>query len=111
MAKTIRYHLDEHIATAVAVGLRSRGIDVTTTAEARLATATDEAQLEYARDAGRVLVTHDADFLRLHDSGTKSAGIVYCHQQQTSLGELVRGLVLIHSVLSPEDMRNHVEFV
>jgi hypothetical protein len=36
MAEAIRYHLDEHIATAVAVGLRSRGIDVTTTLDAQL---------------------------------------------------------------------------
>jgi len=111
MAGTIRYHLDEHIATAVAVGLRSRGIDVTTTADAGLATATDEAQLEYAHDAGRVLVTHDADFLRLHNEGVEHTGIIYSHQQHRTIGELIRGLVLIHTVLSAGDMRNHVEFV
>jgi hypothetical protein len=38
----IRYHLDEHIARAVAVGLRSRGIDLTTTVDAGLTAADDE---------------------------------------------------------------------
>ncbi len=29
----IQFHLDEHIAAAIAVGLRARNIDVTTSAE------------------------------------------------------------------------------
>jgi predicted nuclease of predicted toxin-antitoxin system len=60
---TIRYHLDENIPAAVAEGLRRRSIDVTTTAEAGLLGATDEAQLAFARDQGRVIVTQDADLL------------------------------------------------
>ena len=32
----IRFHLDEHVDGAVAVGLRRRNIDVTTTAQAGL---------------------------------------------------------------------------
>ena len=38
----IRYHLDEHMDNAVAVGLRRRGIDVTTTVEAGLMRASDQ---------------------------------------------------------------------
>ena len=72
MAEAIRYHLDEHVATAVAVGLRSRGVDVTTTVEAGLMRASDLDQLAYARAERRVLVTHDADFLRLHGAGHRT---------------------------------------
>jgi hypothetical protein len=111
MAEAIRYHLDEHIATAVAVGLRSRGIDVTTTLDAQLTAASDLEQLAYAHGAGRVLVTHDADFLRLHREGVEHGGVVYSEQRKTSIGDLIRGLVLIHAVLAPEDMDNHVEFL
>jgi len=32
----IKYHLDEHIDSAVAAGLRLRGVDVTTTIEQAL---------------------------------------------------------------------------
>jgi predicted nuclease of predicted toxin-antitoxin system len=92
MAGAIRYHLDEHVAAAVALGLRLRGIDVTTTAEEGLASATDEEQLMFAAGRGRVLVTHDADFLRLHAGGHPHAGIVYCHQRDANVGTLVRGL-------------------
>ena len=36
MARTMRFHLDEHVPHAIAEGLRRRGIDVTTTVEAGL---------------------------------------------------------------------------
>lgn len=36
MAEKIRFHLDENVSTAVAEGLRRRGIDVTTTPEQAL---------------------------------------------------------------------------
>jgi predicted nuclease of predicted toxin-antitoxin system len=58
----IRFHLDEHISASIAAGLRRRGIDVSTAAEAGLASADDAAQLAFAISSGRVLVTQDADF-------------------------------------------------
>jgi len=73
----IRFHLDEHISTSVAAGLRRRGIDVTTTPEAGLMGSDDAAQLSFATSHGRVMVTHDADFLRLDAEGTIHAGIAY----------------------------------
>ena len=36
MPKTIRFHLDEHAADAIARSLRHQGIDITTTADAGL---------------------------------------------------------------------------
>src|SRR4051794_33151369 len=66
MPRTIRFHLDENCATAIAHGLRRRGIDVTTTAEAALISATDEEQIAYALAEGRVVFTQDQDFLRIN---------------------------------------------
>jgi hypothetical protein len=62
----------------VAVGLRLRGVDVTTTPEARLLEAPDAAQIAHAVDKGRVLFTQDEDFLAIHASGVPHSGIVYC---------------------------------
>jgi predicted nuclease of predicted toxin-antitoxin system len=107
----IRFHLDEHISSAVASALRHREIDVTTAAETGLIAAPDADHLAFASAAGRVLVTQDSDFLRLHMSGVPHAGIAYCQQQLRSTGELLRVLVLIHAVLSPEEMMNTVEFL
>ncbi len=67
MTERLRFHLDEHIDPDVARALRRYGIDVTTTVEAGLRTLNDLAQLEFATREQRVLVTHDADFIRLAD--------------------------------------------
>jgi hypothetical protein len=42
MPRTILFHLDENCHRAIAEGLRRRGIDVTTTPEVGLISATDE---------------------------------------------------------------------
>jgi predicted nuclease of predicted toxin-antitoxin system len=65
VAERIRFHLDEHMDPDIALALRRHGIDVTTTVDAGLRTADDPHQLNYVRDAGRVMVTDDADFLRV----------------------------------------------
>lgn len=73
----IKYLTDEHVPSAVAKGLRARGVDVITPPEAGTLGNTDELLLTYARELGRVVITYDADFLRLHDAGIAHAGIVY----------------------------------
>ncbi len=107
----IRYHLDESVRSAVAVGLRSHGVDVTTTADAGLIGATDEQQLAYALAEGRVLITHDDDFLALARRGADHAGICYCHQQKHPIGKLLQILLVVHECCTEEEMRGHVEFV
>jgi hypothetical protein len=106
----IRFHLDEHIPASIAAGLRRRGIDVTTSIESGLVGADDGAQLSFAASAGRVLVTHDADFLRLHSEGLAHAGIAYC-EQGAQIGDMLRNLVLIHDLLSREEMAGKIEFL
>ena len=111
MPRTIRFHLDEHAAPAIAGGLRRRGIDVTTTQEAGLTNSPDETHLEFIRAEGRVMFTEDADFLRVHAAREPHPGIAYCHQQSRSIGEIIRGLVLIWEVLESEEMRDRVEYL
>jgi transposase len=66
MPRTIRFHLDENCPAAIAEGLRRRGIDITTTPDAGLLTASDEEQTAYALAEGRVIFTLDKDFLRMN---------------------------------------------
>ena len=107
----IRFHLDEHVDHAIASGLRQRGIDVTTTTDAGLLSSSDERHIAFALDQDRVLVTHDADFLRIHAAAPEHAGIVYCRTGMLTIGQIIAGLVLIHDCLSPDDMRRQVEFL
>jgi hypothetical protein len=107
----LRFHLDEHISPVLADALRHRGIDVTTTADAGLAGAGDREHLAFASKAGRVVVKHDVDFLRLHDEGLPHAGIVYWRPRTRGLGDVLRRLVLMHAALSPEEFMNRVEYL
>jgi hypothetical protein len=60
---------------------------------------------------GEFWVTHDADFLRLHADGVTHTGIAYCQQRTAPIGELLRQLVLIYDLLSPEEMASKIEFL
>lgn len=111
MADRIKFHLDEHVDPDIARALRRHGIDVTTTVEADLRTADDPDHLDFIRREGRVVVTHDADFLRYASQSRDHPGIAYCHMGARSIGEIIRGLILIYEVLTPEEMAGHVEYL
>jgi hypothetical protein len=111
MTDQIRFHLDENVDPAIASGLRRRGVDASTSHETELLEAPDEQQLAYALAQSRVLVTHDEDFLAIAKPGVEHAGIAYCHPELRSIGQIISGLMLIHDCLTPDDMRNHVEFL
>jgi predicted nuclease of predicted toxin-antitoxin system len=96
---------------ALAEGLRRRGIDVSTTTDAGLMASDDLEQLRFASTERRVLITRDADFLRLHQAGARHAGIVYCHTRHRSVGPLLQALVLLWEAMSSDEMSDHVEFV
>lgn len=107
----IQFHLDEHIPPAIASALRRRGIEVTTASEARLLGATDEAHLQFAQQTGRVIVTNDDDYLRLHADGRSHAGIAFCRQGKRSIGEMLETLFLIYDLMSPDEMENKVVYL
>ncbi len=111
MAERIRFHLDEHIDPEVAAGLRRHGIDVTTTADAGLRGAADGAHLDFAIRQSRVIVTDDADFLRMASVDSRHAGIAICRRANHSIGEIIRWLILIHEVMTPEEMTGHAEYI
>ena len=72
MARAIRFHLDENCDPRIAAGLALHGVEATTTRQAGLLHASDEAHVAYALAQGRVIVTHDPDFLRAAADKTQS---------------------------------------
>jgi hypothetical protein len=111
MPRTIRYHLDEDVDSAIAEGLRRRGIDVTTTPEVGLLGAPDPIQLAHAHVEVRVLFTHDDDHLRLNAQGVEHSGVAYCHRLKRSIGEIIDGPALIWELCEPGEMANRVEYL
>ena len=111
MPERVRFYLDQHISFAVAQGLRQRGVDVLSAQDAGRCGFSDSNQLEFATRDERVMVSFDDDYLALASSGAHHAGIAWCRYSKLSIGQLVSALLLIHGILSLEEMRDRVEFL
>ena len=89
----VRFLTDEDVYGATSVALRKAEYDAVSTPEAGRLGETDESQLQWACDQGRVLVTFNvAHFANLHTQwvkrGRNHAGIVVSSQRP--IGDLLR---------------------
>jgi hypothetical protein len=96
--------------------LRSRGIVVLTPLDTGLIGHADEAQLMLATERESAIYTFNvSDFYRLHtewvSGGRQHAGMILAPQQRFSVGDQLRRILRLRSVVSSERMRNHVEFL
>ncbi len=107
----MRFHLDEHVAHAIALGLFRRGIDVTTTTDAGLLSAPDNDHLAFAKRERRVIVTNDTDFLASAAVDPTHCGIVFYPQGKRSFGEVIRHLTLMHDGMDENEMVGRIEYL
>ena len=111
MAERIRFYFDQHVPAAVPRALHRRGVDVLTTQQTSRCGESDTVELEFATAQARIMVTFDDDFLRLAASGIHHYGIAFCSVKRYTISELIYSLLILHSVLAPDDMIDHVEFI
>lgn len=109
MSATLRFHLDENLASEIAAGLKRRLLDCTTTSEVGLCGASDDEQLAFAMREKRVIVTADKDFLRIASRRSDHCGIAFCHRDQ-HFGHLIRQLEIMASSVSQEEMQGVIRF-
>ncbi len=109
ITERINFHLD--VSNAIALGLRRRGIDVTTTPEVGLIVVSDREQIAFALSGNPILITHNDDYVILHGGGMNHAGINYCDQKRRSICDILNTLVLIGEILEPKDMKNQLKFL
>jgi predicted nuclease of predicted toxin-antitoxin system len=111
----IRYLLDEHLPKALAIGLRLRGIEVFMAYTEGVAGFSDTDLLRYATAQNMVLVSQDDDLLVIAADWQIKAiafsGVIYSHQRQLSIGELVHDLELVANTLEPEELENTVLYL
>lgn len=105
----IRLYLDEDVDPQLAEDLRRHGFDVEASSAVGLMRAPDRDQLEYARQAGRAILTHNRDdFLRLARllalSNLDHDGILYV--PQLPYRSLFRRLVAFLGTTDTELVRN-----
>lgn len=111
----IRIYADESVNVAIAEGLKRRGVAAYSAINVGNLGLTDEEQLIFANEKRATIFTHDTDFLRIaarwFDEGRTHHGIIYCHQKDYAIGECIRKLKLLATILTSEDMINHIEFL
>lgn len=115
MSNPVRFFLDEHMPEALAAALRVRGIDVLTVPDAGRLGFSDEDQLRFATADGRVVVTHDTDYLVLGADfqmrGEPFAGVAFClaRKYANDVGKMLRALEMLHAVYEATDLLDRVE--
>lgn len=78
----ITVYTNESVNVAISEGLQRRGVEALSSRDAGNLGLTDEEQLDFANERHMAIFTHDTDFLRISTT-----------------------------VLAPEDMINHIEFL
>lgn len=110
-----RIYTDESVDVAITEGLRRRGIEAFSAIDADRLGLTDEEQLTFASESKVTIFTHDTDFLRIADrwinEGRNHYGVIYCHQTAYGIGDCIRKLRVLATVLFQDDMINHIELL
>jgi hypothetical protein len=111
----LKIYMDVHIPAAITEGLRRRGIDVLTSQEDQTRRASDEQLLQQATVHDRLLFSQDQDLLRIAHHcqaiGQRFAGLVFAHQEGTSIGRCIDDLELIRAMLFSGGSRNRVIYL
>ena len=111
----LAFYMDVHIPWAITAELRLRGMDVITAQEDGAGQWQDPILLDRAGALGRVLVTHDADFLheaaRRRDQSIPFAGIIFIPQLDVTIGRALSDLELCAKATRPEEWVNRVEYL
>jgi hypothetical protein len=116
MSKILLYIDEDSMIQSFVDALRGRDIDVLTVADVGMLHKTDEEQLAWAAERGRVIFSFNVgDFYRLHTERLAQemshAGIVLAIQQRYGIGELMRGVLSLIYARSAEEMVGNVEFL
>jgi hypothetical protein len=120
----IKFYTDTHVAKAVADQLQTQGIDIVRCEDVNMAEAKDHEHLAYATQEGRVVITFDQDFLRLHKewqaANRTHGGIMFClpHLQGLqNVGAIIKMCLEYHELITAgagtveKDVTNRVIFV
>jgi len=109
---SIKIYTNESVDVAIAEGLKRRGVQAWSAKDTENLGLTDVEQIQYATEEEATIFTHDDDFLSLvAESDREHRGIIYVHQQKLSTGDCIRRIKALVQIKTPEDMKNHIEFL
>lgn len=106
----MKFLADEHIELSIVTGLKLLGIDIVSINEARKRGYDDKEILSFAKENGRVVITRDSDFVKLHNKGIEHAGIVFI-PKFLGIGKVIEEIEKVSMILKQEYIRNSVIFI
>ncbi len=99
----IKFYTDTHIAKAVAIQLRQRGVDIIRCEEVGMALVADFDHLIYATEQGRTIITNDLGFTQHHrqwlEQGKHHCGIFLVTKDKDDIGMIVSSLAFWHEAV------------
>lgn len=108
-------YFDHHIDSAIADGLRRRGVDVVTAFEDGHHQSSDDTLLSHAAELDRILFTQDKGFHSLANRWRLAQrdfpGILFAIQGRATVGDAIKYLEIFVNVMSADEMRNRIEYV
>ena len=111
----IKIYTNENIPESVSEGLKRRGIDAFSVRDCGNLGLADEEHLKWAAKNKATILTHDDDLLRIchkwGEEGKEHWGVIYLPRKKISIGECIRKVELLVSILKAEDIRNQIEFL
>ena len=107
--------MDENVRGPITAQLRRRGLEVIRAQEDIPAGIPDDQVLERSTTLGCVLYSEDDDLLaeatKRQRMAVPFAGVIYGHQLQVSIGQVVRDLEFLAQVGEPEDFAGQVIYL
>lgn len=111
----MKLYADVNFSGLVIRALRRNGVDILAAKEDGRGETLDPELLDHATALGRILLTHDSDFLlegaRRQEQGIFFAGVVYAPQAKISIGRLTEDLLLIVEATDETYWNSRVEFL
>jgi hypothetical protein len=108
----LAFYFDVNVPVSIAKGLQQRGIDVLTSVDDGTRHLEDSELLQRATLLGRVLATHDKDFLAIaaeyQAAGWEFTGIVFAPQDKLRIGHFVDDIELIAHCCAITEVANRV---
>lgn len=114
---TVRFLADENFNHRIVLGLRRRddAIDIALVQDVGLRTVDDPALLEWAAEAGRILLTHDVATIPDYAHERVAAGLpmpgVLVARSTLEIASAIEDLLLVAGASNPDEWANVVRYL
>ncbi|MEI8134777.1 MAG: DUF5615 family PIN-like protein [bacterium] len=95
----------------IAKVLAEFGINVTSLPSQRTFDSSEMTQWEYCKKEGRVMITHNSNYLRIAEKDLNHPGLIHCKIEMHFAGEIVLGISELYNELSPGEMRGKILYM